>query len=124
MFGCDSRNSPIEWIEQQHVLAGAEAFRNVNDVRLFLGGHRAQPSAMIERLDDDFVGDDIQLLLHFALHVHVIGGAQDVGKAGAAHLVRDHLSGERHVVQDSRQFTRGFREIAFLLDDEPLDRDD
>ena len=60
----------------------------------------------------------------FALHVLVVGGAEDVGEAGAAHLVGDHLRGEREIVEDARELARRFRVIALLLDDEALDRDD
>ena len=51
-------------------------------------------------------------------------GAEDVGEAGAAHLVGDHLRGEREVVQDARQLARRFGVESLLLDDEALDRDD
>ena len=114
----------VERIEEQHVLAVAEAFGDLDDVGLFLRRHGAQPPAVIERLDDDFVGDDVELLLHFALHILAHRRAEDIGEAGAAHLVGDHLAGERHVVEDAGQFTRRLREHALLLDDEALDGDD
>ena len=50
--------------------------------------------------------------------------AEDVGETGAAHLVGDHLRGEREIVQDAGELTRRFRMVALLLDDEALDRDD
>ena len=74
--------------------------------RLLLGRHRAQPAAVVDRLDDDLVGEHVELLLHLALHVLGLRGAEDVGQAGAAHLVGDHLGGEREVVQDAGELTR------------------
>jgi hypothetical protein len=79
---------------------------------------------VVHRLDDGLVGEDVELLLYFALHVLCVLGTEDVREARAAHFVRDHLRGERHVVKDTRQLTRGFRVLSLLLDDETLDRDD
>ncbi len=114
----------VERIEQQHVLAVPEAFRNVDDVRLFLGRHGAEPSAVVERLDDDLVRNHVELLLHLTLHVDVGCGSQDVGQAGASHLVGDHLPGKRHVVQDAGELPGGLGMLALLVDDEAFDRDD
>ena len=114
----------VERIEQQAVLAALEVLGNLDDARLFLGRHGAQPAAVVHRLDDDLVGEHVELLLHLALHVLVVGGAEDVGEPRAADLVGDHLGGERQVVQDARELTRRFRVVALFLDDETLDRDD
>ena len=62
----------VERIEEQAVLAALEVVGNLNDVRLFLRGHRTETSAMVHRLDDDLVREDVELLLHFALHVLVV----------------------------------------------------
>ena len=115
---------PIERIEEEAVLAAAESVGNGDDVRLFLGRHGTEPAPMVHRLHDGVVGEDVELLLDLPLHIRVLRRAEDVGQAGAAHLVRDHLGGERHVVEDAGQLTRGLRVHAFLLDDEALDRDD
>jgi hypothetical protein len=96
----------------------------VDDVGLFLRRHRAETTAVIERLDDDLVGQHIELLLHLALHVHVARRAEDVDQSRHCALVGDHLAGQRHVVQDARQLARGVRESSLLLDDESLDGDD
>ena len=119
----DVRRS-IEGIEQQHILAGAESLGNVDDVRLLFGRHGTQPATMIECLDDDFVGNHVELLLHLPLDVHVAGRAENVRESGTSHFVRDHLAGERHVIEDTGQFAGGLGEHAFLLDDETFDRDD
>jgi hypothetical protein len=42
----------------------------------------------------------------------------------APDLARDHLGGQRHVVQDAGQLTRRFRVEFLLLDDVALDCDD
>ena len=59
----------VERIEKQAVLATAEVGRNVDDPRLLLRSQGAQPAAMIDCLDDDLVGQNIQLLLRLALDV-------------------------------------------------------
>ena len=97
---------------------------DVDDRRLLLRRHGAQPAAVVHRLDDYLVGDDVQLLLNFALDVHVFRGAEDVGQTGAADLVGDHLRGQRQVVEDAGELTRRLRVKLLLLDDEPLDGDD
>src|SRR3990170_2316117 len=119
----DVRRS-IERIEQKAVLPATEVLRYVDDVRLFLRGHGAEAPAVINRLDDYLVGEDVELLLRLALHVLQVGRAEDVGKARASNLVGDHLGGEREVVKQAGQLTRRLGVEFFLLDDESLDRDD
>jgi hypothetical protein len=114
----------VEWIEEEAVLPALELLRNLNDPGLFLGRHCAEASAVVHRLDDDLVGENVELLLRLALDVLVFRCAEDVGEARAAHLVRDHFRRERQVVENARELTRGFRMIALLFDDEPLDGDD
>src|SRR5205814_2378161 len=111
----------IEWVEEQAVLAATEVRRDVYDARLFLRRHGAKASPVIHRLDDDLVGENVELLLRLALNVLEIRGTQDVGQAGTAHLVGDHLGGKRQVVKHAGELTRGFGMELLLLDDEALD---
>ena len=117
-------DEPSSGSNSKQYLPHLKCFGNLNDPRLLLRRHRAETAAVIHRLDDDLVREDVELLLHFALHVLVFGRAEDVGEARAAHLVGDHLRGEREVVQHAGELTRRLGVIALLLDDEPLDRDD
>ena len=114
----------IERVEQQDVLPALERLGNRDDVRLFLGRHGAKPPAMVHRLDDRLVGEDVELLLLLALDVVRIRGAEDVDQTGPADLVGDHLRGERDVVEDAGQLAGGLRVQPLLLDDVPVDRDD
>jgi hypothetical protein len=79
---------------------------------------------VIKRLDDYLVGDDVQFFLNFALDVHAVRRAKDVGESGAADLVGDHLGRQRHVIEDAGELARCLRVELFLLDDEPLDGND
>ena len=55
----------------------------------------------------------------------LLGRAEDVGQSRAANLVGDHFRPQAQVVEDARELTRRLRGVTlFLLDDEPLDRDD
>ena len=114
----------VEGVEEQDVVAVLERVGDRNDVFGFLRCHGAEPPAVIHRLHDDLVRDDVELLLGLALHVLRAGGAEDVGQPGAADLVRDHLRRHREIVQDAGQLAGGLRMAALLLDDEALDRDD
>ena len=117
-------DEPSSGSNREHVLAALEAVGDRDDVRLFLRRHRAQAAAVIHRLDDHLVRKHVELGLDLALHVLRLVGAEDVGEAGAAHLVRDHLGGERHIVEDAGQLTRRLRVQPLLLDDVAIDRDD
>ena len=63
-------------------------------------------------------------LLALCALVLFTGRAEDVREARAAHPVRDHFRGERHVVEDAGQLPGGLRMQALLLDDESFDRYD
>src|SRR5258707_3820882 len=114
----------VERIEQQAVLPAAKPLGYGNDPGLLLGRHRAEPAAVVHGLDDGVVGEHVELLLDFALHVRVLGGAEDVRETRETHLVGNHLRRERHVVQNAGELASGLRMQALLLDDESLDRDD
>ena len=79
---------------------------------------------MVHRLDHDVVRQHVELLLRFALNVFVVGGADDIDESGHSDLVRNHLGGEREVVQYARKLAAGFRVEALLFDNEALDRYD
>ena len=113
----------IERIEEQTILAALEVLRDLNDAWLLFGRHGAQPAAVIHRLDDDLIGQNVELLLHFTLHVLGFRGTQDVRQPGASYFVRDHLRGNREVVKDSRQLAGGFGMQPLFFDDETVDGD-
>ena len=59
----------VERIEEEAVLAALEAVGDRDDPGLLLRRHGAQPAAVVHRLDDRVVGEDVELLLDLALHV-------------------------------------------------------
>ena len=96
------------------------------DHRLFvlLRGHDRDAFAPAERAQQDVVGDHVELLLLFALHVLVADRAEHVLEARAAHLRGDHLRGDRQRRQDPGQLAAGFGIARLLLQDVRLQGDD
>ena len=64
---------------------------------------------MIDRLDDDLVGENVELLLRLSLNVLEVSSAKYVSQSGAAHLVGDHLRSQRQIVEYSGKLTGSFR---------------
>ena len=56
-----------------------------------------------------------------SLNVLQVGRAEDVGQPRAADFVGDHLRGEREIIEQPGELTRGLGMKLLLLDDEPLD---
>ncbi len=59
---------------------------------LFLGGTGRDPGTLGQRVEQQLVRDDVELLLGLALDVHLAGPADHVLNARAAHLHRDGLA--------------------------------
>ena len=114
----------VERIEEQHVVAGAELLRDGQEVLGLFGGHAGQVATVVERLEDHVVRPGIELLDVLAVHVPLIGAAQDVDEAGHVHLAGDHLGGEGQVVEDVAECTRRALVAALLGDDVAFDGDD
>ena len=89
----------IEWIEEETVLPALEPLGNLDDVRFFFRRDGAKSSTVIDRLDDDLVGDDVELLLRFTLDIDVLSRTENVSETSASDFVGNHLRREREIVQ-------------------------
>ena len=87
----------VERVEDQHVTAARILVGNAIRIVHFLGRHAGELAAPFAMAQDGVVGQHIQLLLHFALHV---GRIQRPGKAGKRALADQRGNGldrRRHV---------------------------
>lgn len=82
----------------------------------FLGGHGCQVAAPFVGLDQHLVGDDVQLLLDFALHVLAAGRAQHVADGALVDGLADALAGAGHDFQQQAQLAGDEAVHALLLD--------
>jgi hypothetical protein len=74
-------------------------------------------AGVIERLEYRLVRPHIQLLHFVAGCVLLAGRAQDIDEAGHADFSRDHLRGQRYVVQQIAERSGRLRMLALLVDD-------
>ena len=113
----------VERIEQQQVLALGVAVRNLVRRIHLLRGHRRKVAAPLVRLEQDFVGDHIQLLLHLALHVLAAGLPERIGQSALAHRVADRLDCARDHLDQKAQLGADALAVALLLDQELAEGD-
>jgi hypothetical protein len=66
--------------------------------------------------DQGFVGDDVQLFLHFTLHVFAAGCAHDVAELTLVHGKADALAGAGHHFQQQAQLAGDEPVHTLLLD--------
>jgi hypothetical protein len=66
--------------------------------------------------EQHFVGDDVQFLLHFALHVFALGTAQHTTQSAFVHGVADAFASARHHFKQQTQVGRDVAFVALLLD--------
>ena len=111
----------VEGIEEHGVLADGVFGRDRDDLFVFFRAHHAHPAGVIEAVLDRLVGDDVELLLVFALHVLGAGGAEDVDQARPPDRRGDDLRRKGDVVEQVRQLAGGLGIAVFLIEDEPLD---
>ena len=67
-------------------------------------------------LDQHLVGDDVELLLHLALHVLAAGAAQHAAQGALVDGVADALAGACHHFQQQAQLGRDVAVDALLFD--------
>ena len=106
----------VERIEQQQVFALRVAMRNLIERFHLFRGHGGQVAAVLVGFEQDFVGDHIQLLLGFALHVAGAGRAEHAGKGPLVDAVRDRLAGAGHDFEQQTQLGRDGVVLALLFD--------
>ena len=79
----------------------------------------AVPFAVVEQ---DLVGEDIELLLLLALGIHALGAAEHPGQRTSRDGLRDDLAGRDEVVEERAELAGGTGRAALLLDDELVER--
>ena len=107
----------VERVVQQHVLALRVAVGHDVDRVHLLAGHRREVAAPFVGLDQHLVGDDVELLLHLALHVFAVGAAQHVAERALVDGDRDVLAGARDDLDQQPQLARDAAMFALLLDE-------
>ncbi len=95
------------------------------DVRLLelLRGGEAHEPAVVERLDQDLVGEDVDLLLVLPLHVLGPGGAVRAPDVRDRELARDPLSRDAEPHQEKRELARRAGVLLLSLEDESIEGD-
>ncbi|MNP40609.1 hypothetical protein D3C76_1342610 [compost metagenome] len=81
----------------------------------FLGGHAGQVAGPLVGFQQDFVGQDVELLLHLALDVLGLHAAQHATQRPLGHGVADFLARAGHHFHEVTQVGRGVV-TAGLLD--------
>src|SRR5690606_21309176 len=114
---------PVERIVEEDVVPDRELLRYRKDLVRLLRGHAAEVAAVVERLEDDLVGVDVELLLLLAVDVRLVGRAEDVDEPGLVDLPVDELRGERDVVQNIAERAGRLGVLPLLFDDVAPDRD-
>ncbi len=119
----------VERVEQQQVLAARIVLGDREDGRHLLGRHRGEVAAPFVGLEQDLVGDHVELLLGLALDVAGAGLAEHAAERALADLERDLLAGagDDFDQQAQRGLQRGRRRrscvIALLFDQVAGQRD-
>ena len=108
----------VQGVEGQQVLAAGIGGGNGIDVVHLLGGHGRQVTRPLVGLDEDVVGEHVQLFLGLALDVLAAGATQDAHQGAVVHQVGDDLAGGHHVVEERGEIARGAADPALFLDDE------
>ena len=71
-------------------------------------------SAVIHGVVDDAIGEFVQLLHLFAVHVFVAGQPKDLGQPGFVDLFGDDFEGDGQVPHQVGEFAGGGRQLSFL----------
>jgi len=106
----------VQRVEDQQIGALRVFAGNLVSVVHFLGSHAGQVAAPLVGFQQDFVGEHVELFLHFALHVLAAGAAQHAAQRALGNLVADRLARARHDLDEKAQIRRGVV-AASLLDE-------
>ncbi len=90
---------PVERVVQQQVLAARIGDRDADRAVHLLGGHAGEVAAPAVGLDQDLVGQHVELLLRLALHVRRTGRAEHAAERALADGMADCLDGARDHLQ-------------------------
>jgi hypothetical protein len=107
----------VERVEQQQIFAARVVLGDREHGVHFFRGHGGQMSAPLIGVDQHIVGDDVELLLHFALHVAGAGGAEHVAQCAFVHGDADAFAGAGDHFDEQAQLGRDDAVLALLLDE-------
>ena len=111
----DIRGS-VQWIDEHHVLAGAVNGVVKGDVVfIFFGGDPAYLAAGAQGTDENFIREDVQFHLVFALHILISCLPEDVHKPGFVDLAVDDLGRYSNGTQKLTEFTGGVGKILLVF---------
>ena len=96
----------VQWVEYQQVCAFRVFAWDLVGIVHFFGRHAGQVAAPFVGFEQDFVGQNVQFLLHFALHVFSAHAAQDTAQCAFGNGVADFLASTRHHFDKEAQIGR------------------
>ncbi|MNV14622.1 hypothetical protein D3C71_1053140 [compost metagenome] len=91
------------------------AFEN-NDFIFFFGRNSRDDIACAQCGFQFLIGEQIEFLLHLALHVFGTAGTQDIDQTGLVDIAVDDLRAELYCRQQSSELTSSMRELVLLFD--------
>ena len=113
---------PVDRIEQQQIFALGVAIGDKMDRLHLLGAHGRQMPAPFIRLQQQLIGDDVELLLHLALHILAVEAAQHLAQRALRHRMADRLARARHRLDQQAQFGGQGIGMSLLFDEKPGQR--
>ena len=112
----------IQRVEEQQETTARVIGGDRADLLDFLGGHRRQVAAPFVGLDQDVVGDDIELLLGLTLHIVTASLAQHAGEGALGNIDGNGLDRTGDDFHQQAQIG-AHQALALLLDQELGERD-
>ena len=106
---------PVEWIEDDDVLAVLPITLDDDGFFVFLRSHNGHVASVAETLEKCVIGDDVELLHDFALHILAAGSARDIGQPGPADLIGNDFGRQRDAREKPGELAAGGRTKPALL---------
>lgn len=108
----------VNRIEDEDVVAAWVSFWDgVNAVHLF-GSHTGQPPGVVGGVDDERIGELVELLHLFAVDVGAAGDAHYLGETGFIDVAGDDFGGDTQVGEQAGEFAGGLGVLPLFFDDE------
>ena len=113
----------VDGIIDEQVFALGIAVRDEVDGLHLLRGQRGEIAAPFIGVEQDLVGDHVELLLDLALHVLAAEAAEHAAELALVHRMADRLAGARHDLDQQAQLRRQVAALPLLLDEETAQGD-
>ena len=113
----------VHRVEEHRVAALGEVAAVDHGLLHLLRGRQRDEPAVVEGLEQDLVGDDVELLLLLALDVGRAGRAVRLARSPRPRARRDALGGDAEAHEQQRQLAGRARRRPLLLENEPVERD-